>query len=180
MKKNPALAGFLIALLATVAAFGIYYLFLAKKNYYLVDNPTPATYYFKINNGAEQIISAGQFVEVPLNKGKNSIKVMDEGKKVLYDSAFTVDKIRGLLNITHSDYYIHKQYYGYNLKKDSLLLTMDKTTIDGKEYYGEPKHFNKLYTEDFYYNVNEDYDKVIKNIQKCRIPATRFSASRIF
>lgn len=29
-----------------------------------------------------------------------------------------------------------------------------------------PKKVNKLYTEDFYYNVNEDYDKVIKNIQK--------------
>jgi hypothetical protein len=35
----------------------------------------------------------------------------------------------------------------------------------GKDYYGAPKHFNRLYTDDFYYNVDEDYDKVIKNIQ---------------
>lgn len=166
MKKNPAVAGFIYALLAVILAFGIYFLFLAKKNYYLVDNPTPQTYYFKINNGDENIITAGQYVKVPLQKGKNNIAVFDANKKPLYDSAFTVNKLRGLLNITHSDYYVHTQYYGYNLKKDSLLLSLDKTVIDGKEYYGEPKKMSKLYTEDFYYNIDEDYDKVIKNIQK--------------
>lgn len=167
MKKKPAVKGFVFALLATLMAFGIYFFFLAKKNYYLVDNPTPKTYYFRINNGSEQIITSGQFVKVDLLKGKNNeIKVYDEGRRMLYDSAFTVNKIRGLLNISHSDYYIHKQYYGYNLNKDSLLMSMGKTLIDGKEYYGEPKHFDKLYTEDFYYNVDEAYDKVIKNIQK--------------
>ena len=166
MKKNPALWGFIYALLATVAAFGIYFLFLAKKNYYLVDNPTPETLYFRINNGEEKILTAGQYVKVDLNKGKNSIKVFDSEKKMLYDSAFNVNKIRGLVNITHSDYYTHKQYYGYNLKKDSLLLTMGKTVIDGKDYYGEPKHFKGLYTEDFYYNIDEKYDQLIKNIDK--------------
>ena len=35
-------------------AFGIYYLFLAKKNEYLVDNPTTKTFYFKINNGEKK------------------------------------------------------------------------------------------------------------------------------
>lgn len=166
MKKNPALAGFVYALLAAVAAFGIYFFFLAKKNYYLVDNPTPQTYYFRLNNGPENIITAGQFIKVDLNQGKNAIKVFDRNKKLLYDSAFTVEKQRGLVNITHSDYYVHRQFYGYNLKKDSLLLSMDKTVIDGQEYFGDPKHVSKLYTEDFYYNVDEDYDKVIKNIQK--------------
>jgi hypothetical protein len=27
-------------------------------------------------------------------------------------------------------------------------------------------HHKKLYIEDFYYNVDEDYDKMIKNIDK--------------
>ena len=27
-------------------------------------------------------------------------------------------------------------------------------------------HHKKLYIEDFYYNVDEDYDKIIKNIDK--------------
>lgn len=166
MKKNPALFGFIVALLVTVFAFGIYFLFLAKKNYYLVDNPTPKTYYFKVNNGDEKVISAGQYVKVSLQKGKNDIKVYDDNKKLIYDSAFSVNKIRGLINITSSDYYIYTQYYGYGIKKDSLLEKLGKTNIDGKIYYGGPKKFSKLYTEDFYYNIDEDYDKVIKNIQK--------------
>ena len=66
-------------------AFGIYYLFLAKKNEYLVDNPTTKTFYFKINNGEEKIITSGQFVKVDLNRGKqNSIKVFDDKKKLLF------------------------------------------------------------------------------------------------
>lgn len=174
MKNNASLKGLLIALGAFVIAFAIYFLFLAKKNYYLVDNPTPDTYYFKINNGEEKIITSGQYVHVDLKQGKNSIKVFDQSKKLLYDSAFDVRKIRGLLNITHGDYYINRQYYGYNLKKDSLLLALDKTMIDGKPHYGDAKHFNKLYTEDFYYNVDEDYDKIIKNIDKVE------SRSKIF
>lgn len=166
MKKNPALFGLAIALLTAVFAFGIYFVFLEKKNYYLVDNPTPNTYYFKINNGNEKILSSGQFVQVDLKKGKNSIKVFDDKKNLMYDSAFSVNALRGLINITHSDYYIHTQYYGYNIKQDSLLQSLGKTEIDGKIYMGEPKRFNQLYTEEFYYNIDEDYDKVVKNIQK--------------
>lgn len=174
MKNNSSLKGLLIAIVVFIIAFGIYFLFLAKKNYYVVDNPTPNTYYYKINNGSEGIVAAGQFVHVDLNKGKNSIKVFDQNKKLLYDSAFEVNKIRGLINIAHQDYYVNDQYYGYNLKKDSLLLALDKTMIDGKAYYGGARYFNKLYTEDFYYNVDEDYDKVIKNIQQVE------SRSKIF
>ncbi|WP_299183374.1 hypothetical protein [uncultured Chryseobacterium sp.] len=166
MKNNPSLKGLLIAIVVFVLAFGIYFLFLAKKNYYVVDNPTPNTYYYSINNGSEGIISGGQSVNVDLKQGKNSIKVFDKNKTLLYDSAFQVNKVRGLLNIAHQDYYINRQYYGYNLKKDSLLLALDKTVIDGKTYFGGAKRFNKLYTEDFYYNVDEDYDKIIKNIEK--------------
>lgn len=165
MRLSPATKGFIIALVSVIMAFGIYFLFLAKKNYYVVDNPTPNTYYFRINNGSEQIISAGQTVPVQLAKGRNSVKVFDAKKNMVYDSAFNVKKIRGLLNIAHQDYYINTQYYGYNLKKDSLIATLGTTIIDGKNYYGAPKKFNKLYTDDFYYNVDEDYDKLIKNIQ---------------
>lgn len=174
MKNNPALKGFIIALLATLLSFGIYFMFLAKKNYFLVDNPTPNTFYFKLNNGDEKIITSGQFVPVELAKGKNKIEVFDGKKNKLYDSAFQVNKIRGLLNIAHQDYYINDQFYGYNLNKDSLIMALGNTKIDGKDFVGAPKKFNKLYTEDFYYNVDEEYDKVIKNIQKVE------SRSKIF
>ena len=174
MKNNPSLKGLLIASVVFILAFGVYFFFLAKKNYYLVDNPTPDTYYYKINNGSEGVISGGQFVKVDLKKGKNSIKVFNQNKKLLYDSAFEVKKVRGLINIAHQDYYVNDQYYGYNLKKDSLLLALDKTIIDGKPYFGGARHFNKLYTDDFYYNVDEEYDQLIKNIDKVE------SRSKIF
>jgi hypothetical protein len=45
-------------------------------------------------------------------------------------------------------------------------MALGNTKIDGKDFVGAPRKTDKLYNEDFYYNVNEDYDKVIKNIQK--------------
>ena len=166
MKLSSSTKGLIFSVVIALAAFGVYFFFLAKRNYYVVDNPTNNTFYFNINNSGEKIIASGQTLKVDLNKGKNTIKVFDGNKKMLYDSAFTAEKIRGLLNIAHQDYYINTQYYGYNLNKDSLLLELGKTNIDGKMYLGAPKRMNKLYSEDFYYNVDEDYDQIIKNIQK--------------
>lgn len=174
MKISASTKGLIISLLCVIFAFGIYFLFLAKKNEYLVDNPTVNTFYFKINNGTENIIAAGQQVTVDLEQGKNHIKVFDGQKRMLYDSTFLVNKPRGLLNIAHEDYYINEQFYGYNLNKDSLIAARKSTTIDQKNYLNSPKLFNALYTEEFYYNVDEDYDKVVKNIQKIE------SRSKIF
>ncbi len=166
MKLNPSTKGLLISIFAVIAAFGIYFLFLAKKNYYLVDNPTADTFYFSINNGEENIIPAGQQFPVQLRKGKNDVKVFDSQKKLIYDSAFNVNKNRGLLNIAHQDYYINEQFYGYGLNKDSLITARGATEIDGKNYLNKPVLFNKLYTDDFYYNLDEKYDAVVKNVQK--------------
>lgn len=174
MKLSPSVKGFLIALVAMALSFAVYFVFLQKKNNYLVDNPTAKSYFFRINNGPELILAAGQFVDVDLKKGKNSVKVYNDRKEQMYDSVFTVNSSRGLINITGGDYYIHNQYYGYNINKDSLLLTLEKTVIDGKPYLGAPKHFNGLYSEDFYFNVNEEYDGMVKNIQKVE------SRSKIF
>ncbi|PZU88064.1 MAG: hypothetical protein DI529_06240 [Chryseobacterium sp.] len=175
MKSLSApIKGLIVSLLAMGISFAIYFLFLAKKNYYLVDNPTPETYYFKINNGQENILSAGQYLKVDLNKGKNDIKVFDVNKNLIYDSAFTVNKIRGLINISHKDYYINNQYYGYGINKDSLIATTKGIDIDNKHYLGDVKKTNKLYTEDFYYNLDEDYDRIVKNVAKTE------SRSKIF
>ena len=175
MKKiSASTKGLFISLLLCIVAFAIYFIFLAKKNEFLVDNSTNETYYFQINNGKEQTITSGQYFKVDLNKGKNDIKVFDKEKKLLYDSAFEVKKLRGLLNIAHQDYFVHTQYYGYNISKDSLLLTLEKTKIDNNLYLGSPKKFNSLYTEDFYYNIDEDYDGLIKNVQEVE------SRSKIF
>ena len=166
MKISPATKGLIISVIAVLFAFGVYFLFLAKKNYYLVDNPTGDTYYFRINKGDEKIIAPGQMLHVNLDKGKNAIQVFDKKKELLYDSSFVVNKNRGLLNIAHEDYYINEQFYGYGLNKDSLLAARKTTVIDGKKYVNAPVRFNKLYTDEFYYNIDEDYDKVVKNVQK--------------
>ena len=171
---SASVKGLIFSLLAMGFAFAIYFLFLAKKNYYLVDNPTPETYYFKINNGEENILSAGQYLKVNLNLGKNDIQVFDAHKKLLYDSAFTVNKIRGLINISHKDYYINNQYYGYGINKDSLIAATKGIEIDNKHYLGDVKKSNQLYTEDFYYNLDEDYDRIVKNVAKTE------SRSKIF
>lgn len=171
---SASVKGLIFSLLAMGFAFAIYFLFLAKPNYYLVDNPTPETYYFKINNGRENILSAGQYLKVDLNKGKNKIQVFDQNKKMIYDSAFTVEKVRGLINITNKDYYINNQYYGYGLNKDSLMATKPGIEIDKKQYLGDVRKTNKLYIEDFYYNLDEEYDRVIKNVAKVE------SRSKIF
>jgi len=160
MKKNTPLFGFLVAFGAVLFAFAV-----KKPNYYLVDNPTADTYYFQVNNGPEKIITSGQFIKVDLKQGTNTIKVADAGHRLLFDSAFTVTQPRGLVNITHHDYYIHNQYYGRQLNKDSLLLA-HHAVIDGEVFPGDIRHSNKLFEENFYYNLDENYDRVIKNIQK--------------
>ncbi len=166
MKISPSAKGLIISIITVLVAFGIYNFFLAKRNYYLVDNPSEQTYYFNINNGAEKIITAGQKVQVELKKGNNQIKVLNGEKKVLFDSAFVVNKNRGLVNIAHQDYYINEQFYGYGLNKDSLIAVRPRTTIDGKLFVNAPVRFNKLYTDAFYYNIDEEYDPIVKNIQK--------------
>lgn len=166
MTISSPIKGLLISVACVLAAFAIYFLLLAKRNYYVLDNPSDQTFYVEINQTPSKIISGGQTVKIDLNKGNNEIKVFDGNRKILYDSIIHVEKLRGLLNIAHQDYYINTQYYGYNLDRDSLLLNLPKTNIDGKMYLGAAKKVNKLYTEDFYYNVDEDYDKIIKNIQQ--------------
>ena len=166
MKISPSTKGLIISIITVLVAFGIYNFFLAKRNYYLVDNPTEKTYFFNINNGAEKTITAGQKFQIDLKKGKNEVKVFDDRKNMLYDSSFVVKKNRGLLNIAHQDYYVNEQFYGYGLNKDSLIAVRKQTTIDGKLFVNSPVRFNKLYTDDFYYNIDEEYDGVVKNIQK--------------
>lgn len=165
MKLTPAYKGLIISISAMFVAFAIYYLFLAKKNEYIVDNSSNKTYYFKLNNGEEQIIEPYQFFKVNLKKGNNRIAVFDANKKLKYDSVFEVKKLRGLINPNLSDYFVNEQFYGINFNKDSLLLA-NQIKIDGKTYFGKVKKHNRLYIDDFYYNLNEDYDKVIKNIDK--------------
>jgi len=166
MKSLSASAkGFVFSFLGVILAFLVYFIYLKKENAYLVDNPTPNIFYFIANEGEEKIITSGQYVIVNLNKGENKIKVFDKDKKMLYDTVFIVRKSRGLVNITNEDYYINRQYYGYNINKDSLRANYH-VDVDGETLFTDAMKVSDLYIEDFYYNINEKYDKIVKNIQK--------------
>jgi hypothetical protein len=173
MNLSAPTKGLLWSLLAFAMAFGIYFVFLSKKNSYLADNASGQTMYLSINGGPSLTVGAGQSIKVDLGKGKNSIQLQDEAKKALFDTTFVVNKSRGLLNLAKADYYINRQYYGYNVNKDSVFL-MSKINIDGKTYQGDVSKTKAFYSENFYYNLDEDYDGVIKNIDKVE------SRSKIF
>lgn len=166
MRLSPSIKGLLIALLLTGLSFAVYFVFLSKKNYHVADNASDQTVYMQLDSQEKKIIGAGESLHLQIPNGKHTIKISDKNGNLIKDTIFTVTKQRGLINLTGSPYYIYTQYYGYNLNKDSLLAALPKTVIDGKSYYGGAKEFKGLYTEDFYFNVDEDLDKVIKNIQK--------------
>lgn len=171
---SPSAKGLLVSVAAALAAFAAYFFYLKKENTYLADNASAKTCTFSLNEQAPIILAGGQNIAVNLKKGKNHIQIWDEAKNVRKDTIFEVKKPRGLLNIGQEDYVINTQYYGYNINKDSLLVASPKTKIDGKLYVGAPEVFRGIYTENFYYNVDEDYDRIVKKIQ------TRESRSKVF
>ena len=173
MNLSAPTKGLLWSLLSFGMAFGIYFLFLKKENSYLADNASLQTMYLSINGGAVLSVAPQQSIKVNLNKGKNQVKLLDEQQKPVFDTTFEVHKTRGLLNLAKVDYYINRQYYGYNVNKDSVFL-ISKTQIDGKLYQGDVQKTKAFYSEKFYYNLDEDYDPIIKNIDKLE------SRSKIF
>ena len=123
------------------------------------------------NNGDEKIISAGQQVKVNFTKGKNSVKVFDNQKNLIYDSGFVVNKDRGLLNIAHQDYYINEQFYGYGLNKDSLIAARGATEIDGKNYLNKPvpvsyTHLDVYKRQGLSYSVEKEWILHFDRVQR--------------
>ena len=93
MKKiSPNLIGFIIALLICVASLWIYFSFLQKKSYHLIDNPTKNALVVKIDNQS-YTIAPGQQVEVNLNNGNHTISASAENDTLtITEQNFTVTK----------------------------------------------------------------------------------------
>ena len=162
MKKiNAPTLGFIIAFSASVISMLIYFVFLQKDHYFLIDNPTNKPIELTINQVKYQIES-NQNQKVELEKGYNTIQFKDKNGQIK-DTFFNVNSQRGVINPTLNEYITFTQYYGYIPNKDSLM-TSKSTTINNKIYFGDLKQENSIFISDFYFNLDEDYQKLIKNI----------------
>lgn len=156
MKKNPNLLGLIITLGITALCYLFYLFFLEKKDSYLVSNPSAD--YLEIQIDQEKFkLAPNQVIPIPLKKGEHRLTFNWQGKQV--DTTFNVTRANALINPTKADYYVFLRPYGPARNVDSLFLSQN-ITIDEKVYHGNIQHFNDLYIQDFYYNLDQDYPKV--------------------
>ncbi len=164
MFDKKSLTGLLIAAVLCVIAVLYYKFFIEKEEEFLLDNPTEETTKVILNK-KNYVLAPGQSISVPVQEGKNTISsVSGSGNEVLKDTFFMVSKSnRGLINPTLSTYYTFKRYYGHIKNIDSLYKA-HKTYIDGHEYVGKVKEQKGLLIQDFYFNVNQNFPKIINKV----------------
>lgn len=155
MKKNPALIGLLVTIGIIILSFGIYKFFLEKKDSYLITNPSEQLLKVQLDNQTYSI-APKQTTEIQMDGGKHSLKFDYNGKSV--DTIINVTRFNAIINPTRADYYVFLRPYGAGRNRDSLF-TSQTITIDEKIYHGNIKHFNEIYIQDFYYNLDQNYPK---------------------
>lgn len=159
MKKNPSLYGLLITIGITIVCYIIYLVFLDKKDSYLITNPSENSLEVKID-GELYKLAANQYIQVKLNGGKHDLSFNYNGKQT--DTTFTITRASAIINPTRGDYYVFTRPYGAGRNVDSLFNS--KTiTIDKRVYNGNITHYNDLYIEDFYYNLDQKYPAAFLN-----------------
>lgn len=161
MKANASFLGFSIAVILTILSFWGYTYFFKKKSDHIIDNPSRYTINIQLDKD-HYILAPQQQVKLHLSKGEHLITVKtDKDSLLIEQQPFTVKKDRGTLNPTLSTYFIFALPYGLKVNKDSIFA---KNThfYKGKTYYGELSIDSSLYIENFYYNLNETFPKVIK------------------
>lgn len=162
MKKvSPNLIGFIIAAIMLVASVYIYQHFLAKKSEYLLDNNSDESYKIQVGQTV-YTLAAHQTLPIPLGKGMHHIIVKNEKDSLISQQKIEVKKLRGLVNIGHQTYFIFGLPYGVKVNVDSIF-EHNKTTYQGKKYFGPLKIDSSFYIEDFYYNLNENFPSLTKS-----------------
>lgn len=163
MKKNSSLIGFLLILAILGVIVLIYNFVLSKPDGYVIDNPSDNTINMRIDE-RDFTIAPQQFVRIDLPKGEHTLKFQYNGKQV--DTVIEIRRSAGLINPTLSDYYVFTRPYGVRENKDSIFKSRN-IAIDNKAYLGNIFKADKMYEEDFYYNLDQKYPKVfIKNSEK--------------
>ncbi|MDR3273293.1 MAG: hypothetical protein LBT29_07420 [Flavobacteriaceae bacterium] len=161
MNKKAPLIGFIIGVLLLTTVVSYYKFFLEKEETFLMDNPTEQSLNITLN-GKKYFLAPKQTTYIEILDGKNTISaVSKEGDMVLKDTFFLAENSRRcVVNPTLSDYYIFRRYYGYIKNIDSLYKA-HKTVIGGKEYFGEIKIDKNLFINDFYFNIDQDFAKIV-------------------
>lgn len=155
MKNNPVVSGLLITIGITIVCYFIYLSFLDKKDSYLITNPSDEYLEIRID-GEKYTIAPQQYIPIKLRGGEHTLKFDFQGKAV--DTIFKITRANAIINPTRADYYVFVRPYGTRRNADSLF-TFQTITIDNHVYNGNITHYNDLYIEDFYYNLDQDYPK---------------------
>ncbi|HUH35979.1 MAG TPA: hypothetical protein VL022_09125 [Moheibacter sp.] len=159
MKKNPSLLGLLITLGIAIVCYIVYLVFLDKKDSYLITNPTDDYLDLTIDEQAYRL-APNQMTAVQLKGGEHRLRFERAGESV--DTIFKITRYNAIINPTRADYYVFVRPYGPKRNVDSLF-SHQTLTIGEKVYYGNITHYNDLYIQDFYYNLDQKYPKVFLN-----------------
>ena len=159
MKKKPNLIGFIITLGIVVICYLIYGVFLEKKDSYLLTNPSENQIEIQIDNQS-YTVAPKQITQIELKPGEHSLKFNLGNEQT--DTTFKVTRANAIINPTKADYYVFVRPYGPGRNSDSIFSS-HTLTIDNKVYNGDIKHFNSLYIQDFYYNLDQDYPRFFLN-----------------
>lgn len=134
-------------------------MFLDKKDSYLITNPSEDYLEIKIDN-QDYKLAPNQFVKVKLKGGEH--KLQFNYKDEVVDTVFRITRANAVINPTRSDYYVFVRPYGAGRNRDSIF-TSQTITIDNRVYNGNVTHYNDLYIQDFYYNLDQKYPKFFIN-----------------
>lgn len=155
MKRNPTLLGLIITIIITAACYLIYMAFLNKKDSYLITNPSEEYLELKIDDQT-YTLAPKQVVPVKLRGGQHTLNFTYQDEEV--DTVFRITRANAVINPTRADYYVFVRPYGAGRNVDSIF-THKTITIDNRVYNGDITHYNDLYIEDFYYNLDQEYPK---------------------
>lgn len=164
MLNKNSLQGLCIAISIGLISFFIYKIYIEKNDEFLLDNPSNDEIKV-ILNGKSYLLAAGQSLSIPVISGKNTISSQDiHGKSILKDTFFVITKnTRGLINPSLSTYFTFRRYYGH-IKNMNSLYQAHRRKIDGKEFMGEINEYSQLIIQDFYYNINQNFPKIINKV----------------
>jgi len=163
LSKSP-LQGLLVAIFIVLVSILIYNLYIKKNDEFLLDNSSDKQIKVVLN-GKDYFLAAGQSLTVPILAGKNTISSQDiNGNSILKDTFFVINgNKRGLINPSFNTYITFRRYYGH-IKNIDSLYKVHRKRIDGKEFIGEVNEYNQLLIQDFYYNINQNFPKIITKV----------------
>ncbi len=145
MKKNPTFRGFLFAVIAVIASYGLSQFMNKKKLEYIIDNPTSQKIKVKVDDNSYDI-EPFSFKKIELNIGEH---ILNNEHKFRRGHI-----LHGVINPTKSTYYMYKRYYGSVANRDSVFSNAPIINIKNIDYKFTDT-VSSYFIQDFYYNLDE-------------------------